>query len=138
MADRPPSETVASGGRALGELNRRRFAEWLESAEAIPSNASGGAHVSELERLLGIPRNAFYTNPGLRRMLEEAVAKKGLRPIGGAAAPRDATESKLEARIKTLEERLDAERASNRELRTRLRRLEALEAALATTGRALR
>ena len=133
----PPAEKALSG-KALGELNRRKFKQWIDSVDAIPANDRGGAHVSEMERLLGISRNAFYTNPGLREMLEEAIAEKGLRPLQAKAA--GATEDDgyirtLEQRIKSLEQRLDAEKAANAELRSKLRRLEALEQVLIASGR---
>lgn len=132
------TEGKALGGRALGEQNRRKFKEWLDSVDAIPSNDRGGANVSEMERLLGIPRTAFYTNPGLRELLEKAVADKGLRPIAMKAAGGDVDDGyvrTLEQRIKSLEQKLDAEKAATSELRSKLRRLEALEQTLIASGR---
>ncbi len=111
---------------------------WLDSVDAIPANDRGGAHVSEMERLLGIPRTAFYTNPGLREMLEKAIAEKGLRPIQAKAPGLTCDDSyvrTLEQRIKSLEQKLDAEKAANAELRSKLRRLDALEQTLIVSGR---
>lgn len=133
----PPAKKALSG-KALGEMNRRKFEMWLDSVDAIPANDRGGAHVSEMERLLGIPRTAFYTNPGLREMLEKAIAEKGLRPIQAKAPGLTCDDSyvrTLEQRIKSLEQKLDAEKAANAELRSKLRRLDALEQTLIVSGR---
>ncbi len=131
-------EQKVLGGKAVGELNRKKFRDWLNSVDGIPLNERGGINVSELERILGINRSAFYTNPGLRKMLEDAIAQKGLNPLqvqNTGAVDSDNYTKKLEQRVKLLEQRLEAKNAESKTLRDQLKRFSAIEQHLLATGR---
>lgn len=118
-------------GEAKGKLNAANLGKWLESVKVLPMHG-GKPNKSEIAKLAKLTdRQPFKNNPECKRLLAEAMEKKGL----AAESRADEERAKLERRIRTLEVRADKEMAENFELRRQLKRLRHIEKIIESGGR---
>lgn len=138
--------SAGRSGRDVGDENHARLREWLTGGPAIPRRPNGDVDVPAVADLAGLTsRQAIYKTARNRELLDEHLRRSGIPPIGtrtsaahAPAAPADDERRALRRRVDQLERELASARAETAELRRRMRRLEAVDAHLADTGRLVR
>lgn len=125
-------------GAETGAANVEKLQRYLASADALPARG-GQVNVTAIAIAAAIDRQVLYKNPECRRLLEEAVAAKGLRGVEERQVQTmDNGRVRLERRVADLERANAALLAENAELRAKLRRYGHIEAHLIETGRLAR
>lgn len=131
MAKRP-------SGAEVGAANVEKLRRYLASVASLPARGEQ-VHVSAIALAARIDRQVLYKNLECRRLLEEAVAAKGLRGVEERPVQTmDEGRVRLERRVADLERANAALLAENAELRAKLRRYGHIEAHLIETGRLAR
>jgi hypothetical protein len=112
-------------GPERGEMYVTQFQSYLDALEAasqsLPVDASGQPIISEISKDSGIPRNSFYTNKGVRRLLHQAMGApaEGSDENGKASYYQEQLELR-ERRILQLEQRVANVEAEKDEMGRRL------------------
>jgi hypothetical protein len=120
---------MTKSGKDVGAENVERLKAYIDSIDSLPARGDK-VHVSAVAEAIGIDRQTLYRNPVARQLLEDAVAKKGLR---GIAVREDQSETaivKLERKVHELEAKNSALFAENWELRRELAKLRHVETLL--------
>lgn len=129
---------MAKSGADIGLENVDRLRRYLGDVDALPARGSK-LNVQAVAIATGIDRQALYKNLTCRKLLEEAVATKGLRGIDQRPMQSaDEGRLRLERRVSELERTNAALMAEVAELRERLRRVSHIENHLVQTGRLAR
>lgn len=129
---------MARSGAEIGIENVEKLRRYLDSIGALPAR-SGKLNVQAVAIAAGLDRQVLYKNPECRKLLEQAVAGKGLQGI--EQRPPQASDDgkiRLERRIGELERTNAALMAEVDELRQRLRRFAHIEGHLVQSGRLAR
>ncbi|GAA0569629.1 DUF6262 family protein [Caenispirillum bisanense] len=125
-------------GAEVGAANVEKLRRYLASVASLPARGEQ-VHVSAIALAAGIDRQVLYKNPECRRLLEEAVAAKGLRGVKERPVQTvDEGRVRLERRVADLERANVALLAENAALRAKLRRYGHIEVHLIETGRLAR
>ena len=115
--------------------NVERLRKYLSGIEALPSRG-GQLNATAVARACGFDRGVLYQNPECKRLLNEALAAKGLRGLEEHETPAfDDRKRQLEQLVTKLEQRNAALKAENDTLRDKLKRLHHVEAHMIATGR---
>jgi len=131
---------MASGrsGAKVAAENVELVRRYLETVNFLPAR-DGKPNVAAIAVAAGVDRQVLYKNPECRRLLEGAVAAKGLRGIEDRTLqPVDMERIRLERRVGDLERANSALGAEITELRAKLRRYSHIEEHLVETGRLVR
>jgi hypothetical protein len=119
-------------GRETGARYRVQIEKYLSQNPTLPTAPNGSVNMTELARIVGIPKQSLYKNPGVRALLEEAMLRHGRSSksrleIGTLTIP-DSTQSEpsnrlrlSEQRVRRLEQQNAALIAENAELRRQLK-----------------
>lgn len=122
-------------GRQAGAENVERLRAYLETVECLPAR-NGKANLTAIAAGVGVDRQVLYKNPECSRLLEQALAQKGLAGLQ-ARSEADPEKLRLERRVTTLEQNNAALLAENYELRRQLQRLRHVEELLEQGKRVL-
>ena len=150
---------VSKNGPQLGADNHARFEAWISERERANDWANylrrGALNRSEIASECGFDRKVFGTNPSIKARLAE-IELFHAESFSAAAIQQDddgandaaesavfaqraaAAKAKLEARVKSLEERNAALSAEVSQLRAQLARYSHIDEHLADTGRLVR
>lgn len=115
-------QTHVLSGREQGEMNVVKLRLYLDGLrttnEGLPMDA-GRPNISAISKASGVPRNAFYTNGGIKTLLAEFLGLSPSEcPTGDDESARHQQQLELrDRRILQLEQRFAAVQAENRGLR---------------------
>lgn len=120
-------------GAQQGVINVQKLKDYLETLDVIPER-NGKAHMSAIALGAELDRQVLYKNPAVKALLDEHIAKKGLKPIATVETKKDTTTVKLERELAKLEKKNAALVAENYNLRRENAKLE-LEEIVRLNGR---
>jgi len=132
-------------GEHGGEENVRRFNTYVaalrKEKRGLPAR-NGGPNLSAIAKVCGFDRGVFYSNEGVKLLLNEAWEELGLddgRPepttAYEAARLKDEAKSRGNSRIDGLEQEVLLLRAENAQLKAEAAKYKALQQLMIATGR---
>jgi hypothetical protein len=143
----PGEQTRVLSGREQGEVNLAKLRDYLDGLaaanEELPMDGER-PNISAISKASGVPRSAFYTNGGIKKLLADFLGvAPGESPAGDDQFARHQEQVELrDRRILQLEQRLAAVQAENQglrgqvvELKKSLRRYQIIEDEVVTAGR---
>lgn len=119
--EKPQPLSAAERGEMYAQKLRSYLAGLKESGQPLPMDGSK-PNVTALSEASGVPRNSFYTNKGVKRVLKEFTGcphEEGSEDGGGASAIQRQVEA-LQRRVLQLEQQAVALRAEKEDLRRQL------------------
>jgi hypothetical protein len=111
--------------KALGAENVRKLTAYLAGIDALPARG-GKANMTAIAVAAGVDRQALYKNPDCRKLLNDAIAQKGLAGIEDRPEE-DREKLALERKITDLQKKNDSLYAEVHELRRQLKRYQNIE-----------
>jgi len=118
-----------ASGQQKGAENVAKLKAYLDNVDAVPARG-GKANVSAIAEACGFGRSALYQNPDAKKVLEDAVATKGLKGVEARPDKGDQEKLVLENKIASLESKNAALFAECIELRRRVKQLHHVEIAM--------
>jgi hypothetical protein len=127
------AEDQPKSNAAKGQENLEALQDWLDDVVKIPAR-NGKANISAIAVASGLERQVLYREEA-RAMIAAAVKEKGLEMPGQQRTDgEDVVLSRANRLIHGLEQRMAAANAEIHDLRTQLRRYQAVERHFSETG----
>jgi len=139
MEDRHRKSQGWSAGER-GEMYVVKLQAYLDNlkstGKSLPVDGRGQPIITKISEDSGIPRNSFYTNKGVKRLLHLAVGVPGEDSEDGVKESHYRQEIEWrDRRIQQLEQRLSVVEAENEGLRQDLSRYKVIENEVVKAGR---